>query len=63
MMEQITASDLSGDGEINLWMHRPGGVGPKKISFDDVVGLIDTTLITPKVVKGLAHFLSRLGTI
>jgi hypothetical protein len=44
-------------------VHQPGGVGPKKISFDSVIGMIDATLIAPEVVKRLAHFLSRLGTI
>jgi hypothetical protein len=38
-------------------------VGPKKVSFDDVIGMIDATLIAPEVIKGLAYFLSRLGTI
>jgi hypothetical protein len=38
-------------------------MGPKKISFDDFIGMIDATLITPEVVNGLAHFLSRLGAI
>ena len=38
-------------------------MGPKKIPFDNVMGMIDAALEASEVVKGFAHFLSRLGTI
>jgi hypothetical protein len=30
----------------------------KKVSLDDIVYMINTAVIAPEVVKGLAHFLS-----